>query len=211
MGRNSTGASTCEASVKITISELLESRVLQKGRKISGTISWTMRSGTKCQVQIDTCWQESDRYIRLTYQVTDQEETEKIDYDYQVHLTSVPSNLGKGEVLYFICPDTSQRCRILYMSYGSHIWKSREAYSHRLYYRSQISSKMNYANDRYWAIDRKLKDVRKQKYLHLRHSGLPTSKAQYIQALEERQDHWDFERWQPTCMPLSLRKLIFKV
>lgn len=93
------------------------------------------------------------------------------------------------------------------MNYSSQIWKSREAYQNRLYYASQISSKMNYANDRYWAIDRKLKGIRKEKYLLLVHKGQPTRKAQNIQILKKQRDDWDFERWQLRCMPLSLRNL----
>ena len=37
---------------------------------------------------------------------------------YNVQLVSIPSNLGKGVVWYFICPTTKKRCRKLYLCGG---------------------------------------------------------------------------------------------
>ena len=130
--------------------------------------------------------------------------------DYKIYLTTILNNLGKGEVLYFPCPVTGKRCRVLYRAYGYHKWKSREAYNHRLYYDSQISSKMSYANDRFWAIERKIEKIRKSEKIHYTHQGEPTRKARYLESLREQQYYWDIKRWQPECMPKSLRGIFDK-
>lgn len=35
---------------------------------------------------------------------------------YKVPLTTIPSNLGKGKLWYFLCPQTNKRCRVLYFN-----------------------------------------------------------------------------------------------
>ena len=48
-------------------------------------------------------------YLELDYRCND------IPIKYQVRLVSISSNLGKGDVWYFICPRTGRRCRKLYL------------------------------------------------------------------------------------------------
>ena len=48
-------------------------------------------------------------YLELDYRCND------IPIKYQVRLVSINSNLGKGEVWYFICSRTGKRCRKLYL------------------------------------------------------------------------------------------------
>jgi len=48
--------------------------------------------------------------------------------NYLFHFTAIPSNLGKGEVWYFVCPCTRKKCRILYLWGNSTVFAHRSAY-----------------------------------------------------------------------------------
>lgn len=129
MGRNRTGICTTKGSLRIELSYLLKNGYLEKGKIISGSLSWT--SGASISIICHN--REKERSIQLIYQVS-KGGGEKVSYDYKVQLIGVPSNLGKGEILYFLCPQSSKRCRILYSAYSSGIFKSRETFKHRIYY-----------------------------------------------------------------------------
>ena len=73
-----------------------------------------------------------DSFIELYYKY--QEEPR----NYKVRLVSIPSNLGKSEVWYFLCPQTNKRCRKLY-SIGGYFYH-REAFTNCMY-ESQKQSK----------------------------------------------------------------------
>jgi hypothetical protein len=66
--------------------------------------------------------------IHQAYYTLTKPSGEEFKLDYKIQLTSIPSNLGRGEVLYFVCPTSGRRARILYRAYGSHYFKSRQAY-----------------------------------------------------------------------------------
>lgn len=57
---------------------------------------------------------------------------------YRINLISQPSNLGKGLIYYFICPNTGKLCRKLYCIGGYFL--HREAF-HGCFYECQIHSK----------------------------------------------------------------------
>ena len=67
---------------------------------------------------------------------------------------------------YFICPASGRHCRILYRAFGSPIWKSRQAYSERLYYESQLWSKNQRVYGQWYLAEKRLRElstgVRKQ-------------------------------------------------
>lgn len=204
MGREKTGATTCEAVQRIELSFLLKAKYLVKGQMRTAKLLWTCNGYDSGNINIETYWGKQEKYVRLMYQVKDRF-GEKFDYDYKVQLTTLPSNLGKGEVLYFVCPDSGKRCRILYCAYSYHKWKSREAYQHRIYYKTQISSKLDYANDRYWQLQRRLEAIYQEKYLRWEYNGKPTKRAIRIRKMEQERDYWDEERWGLHNMPAFLR------
>ena len=93
----------------------------------------------------------------------------------------------------------------MYRAYGSQRWKSREAYQNRLYYKAQLSSKTNYANERYWALDRELEGILNEKYLKFSYDGKATRKANRIEARTEKRDFWEKDRWRLDNLPRFLR------
>ncbi len=64
---------------------------------------------------------------------------------YEVQLISVPSNLGKGLVWYFICPITGKRCRKLHLA--NTYFQHRSAFSGAMYQKQTCSKK-----DRYYSL-----------------------------------------------------------
>lgn len=95
----------------ISIKMLKTKGFLQKERTIEGEITWnnsvTKELTASVGIEIDT--NTNRPYIRLNYS------TEKKDYNYPVYLVKSISNLGKGCVWFFICPDTGKRCLKLYL------------------------------------------------------------------------------------------------
>ncbi len=196
MGRASTGAVTTGEVTRLELSYLLKQGYL-KNSFTFGSMSWTNGSS----IQISSSIDDDEKYIRVRYSLRDGRDGEIKDY--KIYLTSVPSNLGRGEVLYFVCPTSGRKARVLYLCYGSSIFKCRKAYSHRIYYQSQQSSKLNFHNDRYWKLDKELQKCkdrsRKETY-----QGKPTKLRQRIAYLKTKQDYHDYLRWM--ILPKSMQK-----
>ncbi len=79
------------------------------GQWKSGMITWS-RNGNKTgsiAIIVDT-FSESP-YLDLDYKCNDQL------IKYRIQLVSIPANIGKGAVWYFLCPNTAKRCRKLYL------------------------------------------------------------------------------------------------
>jgi len=200
MGRYSTGAISTSESTRIELSYLIKNKFLVMGSKKSMTLDWTNGH----QISAISNISEGEKSLRLIYTITNQE-SKKVDFDYKVQLCSVPSNLGKGEVLYFICPISGIKCRVLYMAYGSEYFKARSAYQNRIYYPSQLSSKLNKPNDRYWELSRRLE---KFEYKHHRkkYNGNPTKKEIKLQKMYSEIDYLDQLRWSIDYLPYALRQ-----
>lgn len=187
MGRRSTGATTVESSQRLELSYLMKQGFISKGKILSGTLSWNNGNTIKIISEFT-----SDRqYIRLIYKVK-KYSGEYLDLDYYINLESIPSNLGKGKIWYFVCPINYKRSRILYQAYGSNYFKSREAFQNRIYYSSQICSKSYFPFERCHSIAKTLCKVkplgRKKTY-----QGKETRLQQRIRKLEYRKTMLDLQ------------------
>src|SRR6476619_2486578 len=105
MGRRSTGAWTVYESTRLELSYLIRNGYIKKNCIGSGQLVWdngrgqrTATMGFKSSYLMD----EDEKYVELTYTVTarDGQETH---YNYRIYFVEVPSNLGKGKILYFQC------------------------------------------------------------------------------------------------------------
>lgn len=189
MGRQGTGALTTGEVLRIELSYLLRQGLIKKGYEMPGILTWT--NGSK--ISFASTYSVDEKYLRLVYTITSNS-GEAENFDYKIKLTTIPSNLGRGEILYFVCPITGRRARILYNCYGSKIWKSREAYNHRIYYASQQCSKYYYHNTRYWNIDKQLQSLNNSKKSH--YKGKETRLNKKISLLRTKQNYHDYLRWQ---------------
>lgn len=152
MGSYPTGAETTKEIEKIELSSLIKSGLLIKDKTTSGIIAWSNGN----TVSITSTYNNHEAFVKLSYNIVSSSKKQ----EYNIQLAKVPSNLGIGEVLYFICPETGKKCRVLYKTYGSKIWKSRLAYKQRIYYKSQISSGFWTYFDRYEETQKQLAKLR---------------------------------------------------
>lgn len=117
----------------ISITKLKEWGYLNNGIK-EGVISWSISGEVHSRIGIKSTILEHVKYITLAYTQNGK------SINYNIRLISIPSNLGKGEIYYFLCPTTGKRCRKLYRN--SKYFLHREAFR-QLYYEKQIESKKN--------------------------------------------------------------------
>jgi hypothetical protein len=165
MGRPSKGAWTVYEAIRLELPWLLNTGHIKKGAIVCGHMTWTNNQGREiAAMTFESCYTATEKHFRVLYSIKQGNDTK--NYDYKIQLTEVKSNLGKGSVLYFLCPFTYSRCRILYLAYGSHQFLSRIGYERvhgkRLYYVCQHSSKLWKYCDNYWKIDKLLKAMAKQ-------------------------------------------------
>ncbi|UQD54999.1 hypothetical protein [Flavobacterium sp. K5-23] len=120
-----------ESCNTVSITKLKEWGYLNYGIK-SGIISWSSSGEVLSRIGIKSTILEHEKFITLDYK----QSGESINYN--VRIVSIPSNLGKGEILYFVCPNTGKHCRKLY--HNSKYFLHREAYRY-LYYEKQLESK----------------------------------------------------------------------
>jgi hypothetical protein len=191
MGRSNTGALTTGEIQRIELSYLIKQGLLRKGFVTNRALSWNDGSS----IRIICSYTRDGLFIRLSYQATDSYTDEVTKFDYKIYLDEVPSNLGQGNVIYFICPQTGKRCRILYKCYGSSTWQSRFVYRKRIYYTSQLSSKGSSYNNMYWKYEEKIVPKLKSRIKNSHYRGEPT-KAQkdYKRAINKR-DYYDDMRF----------------
>lgn len=210
MGRNKTGAITTGEAFRIKISHLLKSGYLVRGKVTEGRLVWNSQyEENTASICIHCSYPlEGPIEIRLKYQSTKGQAGEAEVHNELIRVDRLPSNLGKGEVLYFTCPQKGHRCKILYLCYGSTIWKSREAYKNRIYYPSQKASDLNYHNERYWQLEEQIERL-KGKRGPGSYCGNPTKRAKRLAHLRFLQRIADIGRWRPESMHLSLRRTVY--
>lgn len=97
----------------IDISRLSKWGYLKPYQTITGaTLTWSLNGQKTASVGISANMITTIPFIELDYKYNSQ------PIRYKVNLVSIPSNLGKGYVWYFLCPKTKMRCRKLYLVDG---------------------------------------------------------------------------------------------
>lgn len=200
MGRPYTGADTTTSAPRLELPRLLSAGYFIKNAEVSGT--WTWSNGDRAEIL--THWVGAEVYMDLTtrFEAHTGEMTEERQ---RIYLMRKPSNLGRGEVLYFRCPFTLRPCRILYRAYHSRTWRSREAFSYRLYYPAQCLSGWTRHMRRESNVEAKL-DRLYSKKVRATYGGKPTRRALRIAQLKEEAQRLALLGWHPMYMPTSLRR-----
>ena len=166
----------------VSISFLTKYNYLKANQRQSGTITWSRNGNKTDSISVRVNTQSEQPYIELDYRCNE------APVKYRVQLVSVPSNLGKGLVWYFICPYTDKRCRKLYLTdtYFYH----RSAFKGCMYKKQTQSKKQRYFNKTlslYFRSDELFEHLYK-KYFKKQYAGKPTKKylklTQQIQKAE---------------------------
>ena len=166
-------------ALQISISKLKEWEYLNPEQIKSGTITWSRNGNQTGSISIKVNTHSEQPYIELDYKYRDEPR------NYKVYLTSTPSNLNKGEIWYFICPQTKKRCRKLYSIGGYFL--HREAFNGCMY-ETQTQSKKYRQLDKtlgaYFEIDNLYEELYKKNFKNT-YAGKPTKR--YVRIMEQIQ------------------------
>lgn len=116
----------------ISITNLKQWDYLKPDSWKSGIITWS-RNGNKTGSVSISVDMDTEPFMQLSYKSNGE------PVDYKVKLVSVPSNLGKGQVWYFLCPHTGKLCRKLF-AVGK-FFLHRKAFPNAMYEKQTYSSK----------------------------------------------------------------------
>ena len=145
----------------------------------SGTVNWSRNGNPTGSISIKVNTKSEQPYIELDYKYRDEPR------NYKVYLTSTPSNLNKGEIWYFICPQTKKRCRKLYSIGGYFL--HRKAFNGCMY-ETQTQSKKYRQLDKtlgaYFEIDNLYSELYKKNFKKT-YAGKPTKR--YLRIIEQIQ------------------------
>ncbi|WP_046755405.1 hypothetical protein [Kordia jejudonensis] len=207
MGRNTTTAQSIESACKLDLRIMLKDGSICKNRHLGGSINWEHGGAISFESKVF----ENEKYLHVMYTTTNRYGS-TTKHDYKIQLVSVPSNLGKGQVLYFRCPKTGKRARVLYSTYGNDLFLHRDYYKdhygQRLFYNSQIASKDWYNNTMYFNYKRQVESFEKYlltfKQWKRTYRGKETRHFKKLRQLKEKMMHYDIKRCE------ALRKVVYK-
>ena len=166
-------------ALQVSISKLKEWEYLNPEQIKSGTLTWSRNGNKTGSISIQANTYSKEPYIELDYKYRDELR------NYKVSLTSTPSNLKRGEIWYFICPQTKKRCRKLYSIGGYFL--HREAFNGCMY-ETQTQSKKYRQLDKTFGAYFKIDDLYSQlyqKHFKQTYAGKPTKK--YLRIIEQIQ------------------------
>jgi hypothetical protein len=162
---------------QISITKLKEWDYLKPEQIKSGVLNWSRDGNNTGSISILVNTNSKQPFIELDYKSND------VPRKYKVRLVSVDSNLGKGKIWYFLCPNTYKQCRKLYLKGGYFL--HREAFNGCMY-ESQTYSK-NYRGlgkvyDSYFKLDNLYEQLYKKNFKKT-YAGKPTKR--YLKLMEQ--------------------------
>lgn len=166
-------------ALQISISKLKEWKYLNPEQIKRGTINWSRNGNPTGSISIQVNTQSEQPYIELDYKYRDEPR------NYKVYLIISSSNLNRGKIWYFLCPQTKKRCRKLYSIGGYFL--HREAFDSCMY-ESQIQSKKYRQLDKTLGVHFRIDDLYSQlyqKHFKKTYAGKPTKK--YLRIMEQIQ------------------------
>lgn len=157
----------------------------------SGVLTWKRSGSITGRIRISVITDSYTNALFLDYVCNDKE------YSYKIDFTVLPSNLGIGNIMYFICPITGRRCRKLHFI--------SERFMHRSALPNGMYSKQTQSKDwrkkekifgSYFEVDEVCSELYK-KYFKTHYNGKPTKRFLKLKSkLEqfEKITHTDLER-----------------
>lgn len=166
-------------ALQINITLLKKWGYLKPNQLKNGILKWSRNGVETARISIFSNTLTEQPYITLDYLYKNEPQ------QYSIDLVSVPSNLGKGVVWYFLCPQTTKRCRKLYSIGGYFL--HREAFNGCMY-ETQTQSKKYRQLDKTLGVYFRTDDLYSQlyqKHFKKTYAGKPTKK--YLRIMEQIQ------------------------
>jgi hypothetical protein len=182
MGRYGNYPTTVEDCLYLSIKKLKEWNYLNYLGTKSGTINWSRNREHYASIGISVTYNNFETFIILDYKSNGEPR------NYKVQIISKPSNLGKGEVLYFVCPSTKKHCRKLYLHSGYFL--HREAFS-GLMYSKQLESKRSRSIAKVFEacyVSDEIYEERYKKYFKTHYNGKETKRFKRLKDKIEKAD-----------------------
>ena len=166
----------------VSITFLTKHGYLKPNQLKVGSVHWSRNGENIGSISIRVCTHSENLFLEFDYKCN------QVPIKYKVQLVSVPSNLGKGVIWYFVCPSTGMRCRKFYLAdtYFYH----REAFNDCLYEKQTQSKKSRYLDKMLGAYFKtvQLFEQLYKKNFKKQYAGKPTKKylklTQQIQKAE---------------------------
>jgi hypothetical protein len=133
MAKSPTFPTLYDDALQISITTLKELEFLKPEQNKIGELTWSRYGNKTASIIIKVNTFTEQPFIELDYKYGDK------TINYKIQLVSMPSNLGKGLIWYFLCPKTNKRCRKLYSIGGYFL--HRQAFKGCMYESQTISKK----------------------------------------------------------------------
>ncbi len=170
MSKPQTNPTLYNEVLQLSISNLKRWGYIVPERIVSGAVNWSKNGNLTGSISIVVNNQSDQQYIELDYNYKNE------PINYKISLQSLPSNLNRGEIWYFVCPITNKLCRKLYSICG-HFYH-REAFNGCMY-ETQTKSKKYREQERiigaFFKSDELYRELSK-KHFKKYYSGIPTNK-----------------------------------
>ena len=152
----------------VSITFLTKHGYLKPNQLKAGSVHWSRNGENIGSISIRVCTHSENLFLELDYKCN------QVPIKYKVQLVSVPSNLGKGVIWYFVCPRIGKRCRKLYLAdtYFYH----REAFKGCMYEKQTQSKKSRYLDKilgAYFKTDQLYEQLYKKNFKK-QYAGKPT-------------------------------------
>lgn len=191
MAKTPTFPTLFDEVLQVSVTDLKKWEYLRPNQYKNGVITWSRNGQKTASISIAVNTRTGSPYLELDYT------NNGTPINYRVQLVTVPANIGKGRVWYFLCPHTGKRCRKLY-SVGAK-FLHRSAFAGCLY-ESQTYSQKNRQLFRMYAKafgSDKLYEQLSQKHFRRTYAGKPTKRfSKLMQKIREseRMSYFDKER-----------------
>ena len=191
MPRLSTLPTLFDEVKSISISDLNKWNYLKEGSCKSGTVTWSRNGIKTSSISISVSINKNSGNLFISYTCDNK------PYNYNVNIVPFPSNLGKGNIWYFICPFTNRRCKKLH--FISERFMHRSALPSGMYSKQTHSKKWRFLEKHYGAYFDSEKNYQElySKYFTKYYRGRPTKR--YKKLMEkinayEQISHKDIEK-----------------
>lgn len=200
MGRNCTGAVNEYSTIKIRLNKLYKPQS-EKDASIMRFLAWQSKGDNLGSIAYRVCLSPESRYLELVYKLSDNDGHNQ-RMNYFIWLEGIPSNLGQGENLFFVCPITHERCKILYLCDITGKFCSRQGSRRNIRYTSQLYSKRDRINNYYFQLETLVGELESsQKKRHYRNQETRILKR--IKTIKRKRDLFDERRLEYfNCIPL---------
>lgn len=170
MPKSSTFPDLYDDALQMNVTKLKNWGYLKPGRIVSTSLEWSKRGDKIGSIMITVNTKSDTPYIILNYKYRDEPRYYKVD------LVTKASNLGKGRIWFFVCPNTGKLCRKLYSIGGYFL--HRTAFKNNMYECQTFSKRMRDMDKLYGAyfLSEQLYDKLYTKHLKKTYAGKPTKK-----------------------------------